>query len=469
MTSEDTRSMNASNLDGSNLDGPGLEGYVEDSVYPSSFHMAFSPPWVDRMLQHRNIATPRQSGESFTMADIGCGDGLGLILQAAAYPDCRFIGIDAMPAHIEHGNAIIAELGLSNIELRCQTFKEALISGGIGADYVAVQGVLSWISKENQEALLDLISNILAPGGVAVIGYNCLPGWEPIVAFQKLIRSLAANQPGTPTQRFERAVERSRSASNAGMFALDAHHFQWFDNQKDQFPDDYFAHEYLNEHWQPLWSGEVIAQAAAHGLDFQCSSMPQRQREDFILKAVQRKQLEDTLDLSAREIMADLFLNCWFRTDIFAKPSPSISSDSASKSHWHSGCWMAAPASDEAEYSIKTTAGTLNFDNECAHYIIDRLQAGPATMAAIQKSGAPGTPADLENTADSLFLGGLIKPIDQRQDSLAVTEINTWLSDQEKNGSTINAIITPHGPVSVPRGDISRLLAEDEFCRLVGL
>ena len=197
--------------------------------------------------------------------------------------------------------------------------------------------------------------------------------------------------------------------------------------------------------------------------------MPQRQREDFILKAAQRNQLEDISDLSAREIMADLFLNCWFRTDIFAKSSSPIPSDSTSKFEWHSGYWMAGHANDETEYRTKTTAGTLNFDNDCAHYIIDRLQAGPATLAAMQKSGAPGTPADLENTADSLFLGGLIRPVDQRQAGPVVAEINTWLSDQEKNGSTINAIITPHGPVSVPRGDISRLLAEDKFCRLVGL
>lgn len=130
---------------------------------------------------------------------------------------------------------------------------------------------------------------------------------------------------------------------------------------------------------------------------------------------------------------------------------------------------MAAPANDETEYSVKTTAGTLRFDNDCAHFIMNHLQAGPATLTDIEEAGAPGTAADLANTKDSLFLAGLIKPVDQRHDGADVARINTWLCDQEENGSTINAIITPYGPVSVPRGEISRLLAEDGFCRRVGL
>lgn len=70
-----------------------IDGYVGDSLYPSSFHPNFAPPNIDAMLVHAGIASPRghATRAPFTMADIGCGDGVGLILNAAAHPEGHFI------------------------------------------------------------------------------------------------------------------------------------------------------------------------------------------------------------------------------------------------------------------------------------------------------------------------------------------------------------------------------------------
>ncbi len=403
------------------------------------------------------------------MVDLGCGDGLGLILQAAIYPDSRFIGIDAMSAHIERGNAIINELGLTNITLRCQTFKQALESEAIAADYVAVQGVWSWVSAENQHALLKLVSHCLNPAGVAIMGYNCLPGWGPIAAFQKLIHSLAVGQDGTPRARFENAFDQARSASDAGMAALGETQFEWIDELKDRFPADYFAHEYLNNHWQPLWSGDAIKIAAEHGLQFQCHSARDRLREDFIFKAAQRKQLEKTTTIAAREIMADMFLNCWFRRDIFRKESFSPLTDGEVQSPRLSGYWMANQPKAAAEFSTKTTAGTLIFDNISAHHILDQLDLAPASLENIAQSDHPGTRADLLNTVDSLFMAGLINPVDSCQAQADPAAINDWLSRSEAKGFSMNAIATPHGPVWVERGNIRHSLNDNNFRQRAGL
>ena len=69
-----------------------IDGYVGDSLYPSSFHASFAPPNIDAMLAHAGIASPRGLGtrSPFTMVDIGCGDGIGLILNAAAHPEGHF-------------------------------------------------------------------------------------------------------------------------------------------------------------------------------------------------------------------------------------------------------------------------------------------------------------------------------------------------------------------------------------------
>ncbi|MEP2987683.1 MAG: class I SAM-dependent methyltransferase [Parasphingorhabdus sp.] len=446
-----------------------LDGYVGDSLYPSSFHMAFSPPWVDAMLRRRRIKSPRVDRPDFTMADIGCGDGLGLILQAAAYPDSRFVGIDAMPEHIERGIAIITELGLTNIELRCQTFKQALESDPIKADYIAVQGVWSWVSQENQQALLALVSGSLNSGGVATLGYNSMPGWGPIAAFQKLIQSLSLDQPGTPNERFEAALKKARSASKVGMKALSTGQFDWFDDQRENLPKDYVAHEYLNQHWQPLWSGEAIDQANGYGLIFQCSSMANRLRDDFIFKAAQREQLTDIDNPAAREIMADLFLNCWFRTDIFSKGELASLSEQDSQSQRLATYWMAVGPKPEAALSVKTTAGVLRFDNAAAHHILDQLENGPASLNTILSADAPGTKADILNTIDSLFFAWLVRPVDPPQLSGAIEQINDWLAHIEANGTTMNAIVSPHGAISVKRGEISAALTDGAMRKRMGL
>lgn len=448
---------------------PDIDGYVGDSNYPSLFHDSFSPPVVDAMLLHSRISPPRSDRSDFVMADIGCGDGLGLILLAAVYPKARFVGIDAMPEHINRGRKIITELGLDNIELRNETFAEALKSEPIEADYVAVQGVWSWVSPENQNAMLSLVTSSLKPHGIATLGYNTLPGWTPIMAFQKIIRTLADGQDGSPTQRFDGALEQLRTASKAGMEAVGEGHLEWLDTLKEGLPADYFAHEYLNGHWQPLWSGDAIAAAWDHGLHFVRTCRSDRLRPDFALKKAQREQLEKIKDQNAREIMEDMFLNCWFRVDMFSKGTPKTISDETARSARLDGYWRATGSSATAEFSTKTAAGTLRFDNKSARAILERLDHGPATLREIHEQGEAGTAADILNVADVLFIANRIEPVDYLQSAAKTKEINAWLSDREKKGSMINAIVAPHGPISVPRGEIAISLENQDFQLRSGL
>lgn len=422
---------------------------------------------MDAILRHKGLSSPRDSGYPFTQIDLGCGDGLGLIVQAAAHPGSRFIGIDAMPGHITRGQAIIAELGLQNIELRCETFAEALDQDL--ADYVTVQGVWSWISPDNQRALLQLVLASLKPGGVVMLGYNCLPGWSQLIGFQKLIRMLSLDYEGTPTQKFWRALAHVKTASEAGMYALDASQFDWFDTMKEGLPEDYFAHEYLNGHWQPMWSGDAIEAAGDHGLSFQCSGSRDRIRDDFFYKAEKRAEIDKVTNIPAREIMKDMLVNSWFRRDIFSKGELQPLDEDIAIAQRMGGYWAAIGPKADVKFSARSPAGTLKFDNAAAHHILDHLESGPASLNAVYESNAPGTKADILNTIDSLFFAALIEPVDPPQSDLPMERVNGRLARMEDSGSPMNAMLTPYGPVSVAEGKISAVLSDGASRMRMGL
>jgi hypothetical protein len=449
-----------------------IEGYVADSLYPSLFHAAFSPASIDVLLLRDGLAPPREaavdSKRPFTMVDVGCGDGLGLIVNAAAHPESRFVGIDAMPAHIERGRAAADALGMTNIELRCATFSEALGHDPVGADYIAAQGVLSWISPENRRDLLALIANNLADGGVAAIGYNCLPGWTQRLALQKLLLLLSRSKDGTPTERFESAYQNARALSQAGMPTIGERHFEWMDELRTRLPDEYFPHEYLNAHWQPLWSADVIDAADALGMRYLRSAMPVQLREDFFLKAAQREALATIADTPTRELSIDLHLHSQFRIDLYAKPPMTQIGESEVLARRLNGYWMSRAKGEETDYSANTPAGTLRFDNIAAHAIMDRLKSGAAPLAEILQTTGDCTEADILNAADALFTASLIIPVDPPDDAIDAAKLNAW----NASGGPIlhvNALLTAHGPVSVGAGEGSEILEDTPRLIRMGL
>lgn len=423
-----------------------IDGYVGNSLYPSSFHASFAPPNIDAMLAHVGIASPRGHGtrSPFTMVDIGCGDGIGLILNAAAHPEGHFIGIDGNPNHVARGAAMATEIGLDNIELHHQYFDAALAAqAGGAADYVQCQGVLAWVSEANRGHVLDLAAHILKPGGVLAVGYNCLPGWTPMVAFQQMLWTLADGLPGTPTQRFETALEQLRAT---GIF--EAGHWEWIDEMRGRLPTDYFAHEYLNRHWTPLWSGAVLEAAAERGLALAGQARPNRLRADFALKAAWRDTLSTIANPAARECALDLLTRNWFRTDLFVKqPYARLSATEQAKARMQ-GWWSAARPLGEASFEARTAAGTIRFDNDAAHAILRALENGPQPLTAVADIGE----ADLFNALDALFMAGEVVPVDPPADVPLTAATHAALL--RLDAATINGAVSRHGVVGIPRGSL---------------
>src|SRR6478735_4751286 len=94
--------------------------------------------------------------------EVGCGAGGNLMAMAAATPGIRAMGVDLAVAAIEEGRTAIAEIGLTNIELRHGDVRE-LTHAPLGQfDYIVAHGVYGWIDAEARQALLATIKASLA-------------------------------------------------------------------------------------------------------------------------------------------------------------------------------------------------------------------------------------------------------------------------------------------------------------------
>jgi SAM-dependent methyltransferase len=108
--------------------------------------------------------------------EVGCGAGGNLMAMTAATPGIQALGVDLAASAIEEGNAAIAAIGLTNLQLR-QGDVRALTQGQLGEfDYIVAHGVYAWIPPDARDALLGLIASHLSPDGLAYVSYNANPG-----------------------------------------------------------------------------------------------------------------------------------------------------------------------------------------------------------------------------------------------------------------------------------------------------
>lgn len=423
-----------------------LQGYVLDDVYPSQFHREFTPNWIDTMLRHRGVEPPRRPGEPFSMMDLGCGDGLGLIVIAAAHPEGRFVGVDALPAHADLGTRVAASCGVTNVSFRCALFSDVEDPPEPVFDYVTAQGVMSWVGPDNQRHTRRIAASHLRPGGIFCVGYNALPGWKDALAFQQMVRMLADEETGDAVARFDAALARIRAMGAAGAVMFSASFMEWIDDLRARLPAAYFPHEYLNRYWTPHWSADMIEAMAALGFAFAGPGRTDRLRDDFSLKAAQRCEIARLGDPSARETAADIFLLSTFRVDLYDR---AVARAAAPEEARLDGWWAATAAAGQADYACRTPAGTLKFDNDAARAILSVLEKGPSTLRAVHAEGKGGTQEEVLNGADALFVAGLIVPAGPASDTPAAAAVNRHVRRAAAEGKGINALAGRHGPMPV--------------------
>src|SRR4051812_1758486 len=184
--------------------------------------------------------------ETARVLELGCASGGNIIPHAVLHPNATFVGVDLARTQVAAGRARIARLGLTNVEIRCQSFTE--IGAELGSfDYIICHGVYSWVPSAVQEAIFRIIRARLSPVGVACISYNVLPGWRML---QPLRDAFMLQVPDDVDSRGRVAKARellgflAESSPDKGPYG---DMLRSWAARLATLPDDYIAHEFLEE------------------------------------------------------------------------------------------------------------------------------------------------------------------------------------------------------------------------------
>lgn len=205
--------------------------------------------------------------ENARVLELGCASGGNIIPHAALYPNATFVGVDLARTQVAAGRARIERMGLDNVEILCKSFTE--IGEELGAfDYIICHGVYSWVPPQVQDAIMRVVRARLSPVGVACISYNVHPGWRMM---QPLRDALQLGVPDSVDSLGRVAIARemltflSANSPDKGPYGDTLRNWA---GRLATLPDDYIAHEFLEECNAPCLLTDFTGSAARHGLGY---------------------------------------------------------------------------------------------------------------------------------------------------------------------------------------------------------
>src|SRR5262249_19328330 len=246
---------------------------------------------------------------------------------AYVLPGATFLGIDLAPTPVERGRQCIAELGLTNVELRCGDATNPPTDLA-SFDYIVVHGLYSWVPPLVRERVLAVARDHLAPNGVVYVSYNTYPGCH----VREMIRGMMRYHTRAMTEPRHR-IDQARAVvkfvadgqvapgAYAAVLREELNRAAYAEDEALLFHDD------LAEVSDPVWFHESIDHAAHQGLRFLAEAsyhssdvghLPEKARDTLLaLRQADVVQAEQYLDfLTCRRFRRTLLC----RQDVAVRP-----------------------------------------------------------------------------------------------------------------------------------------------------
>lgn len=348
-------------------------GYVADIEYQPGFYRDQTPSHLDLICQLEGVHAPRETGKPFRYCELGCGLGETAIVIAACHPEAEVVGYDFNPAHIDYARGLARSAGLTNIRFEEKSFAEIAAqpaTEGAEFDYIVLHGIWTWVARERQLEILEILNTRLRPGGLAYVTYNSLPSWSENVAFQRLLLDLAATVPGRSDQRLHEALDVLVDIQAAGAPILKKAQLDAV-LEKRQHDSAYLAHEYLNENSRPIYHADLAKDLADAKLAFVASAIPLDNFPEIIFDAAQRAVL-DRLPAHLRITVGDYFYPHLFRRDVFIRGPRHMGRGPHARSLLDRPLVLAVDAAD-IEFTTKTAQNFARFDSPFYPFAVREL------------------------------------------------------------------------------------------------
>jgi SAM-dependent methyltransferase len=385
--------------------------YVDDVPYVRHFVPEQSPSLL-RLTAALNGVTP-PDGASFDYLELGCAHGDTLVALAAANPKGRFVGVDLLPAHVASARAHARSSGVTNVEFVEGDF--AAMAQALGQfDYVVAHGVLSWIAPDKRAALIELLKAKLRPGGLSYVSYNTLPGWASVEPLRQLVLAPAAGA---------RAAAASVEAAARGIAFADAlaqggaEYFAKNPSAREMLATmkraelAYVVHEYLHDHWVPMYFSRVAFEMAARELYFVGVQPLALNFRDTAIPPGLEEVFAAVTDRLRFESLKDFAVNEFFRRDLYHRGT-TTRNPAATQAYLDATPLARMTSTLPKERTVKLRYTTLDFSGAIFSAILDALGEGAATASELVKRPelARFGAADVRAALVRLLLGEAIVP-----------------------------------------------------------
>jgi len=438
------------------------EGYVTDINYTVGYYQEFSPVWLAATSTLLGYRAPPLD-KPYAYAELGCGQGFGIALLAAANPLGRFFGFDFNPGQIAHGRRLAAESGLVNLELHDLSFQQlATAPEGAwpGFDFIALHGIYSWVSRDNQLAIIEFIRRFLKPGGLVYVSYNCAPGWASMAPLQRLMRLHAGSHPARSDVQGREALAFLQRLKEGGAAFFNVH--------SDIAPrleaaakldSHYIPHEYLNNNWTMIDFANMAEDCARAKLTYLGSATLVENLENLSVPAPLLPLLKAETDPTMRQTMLDYASNKAFRRDIYQKGLCPL----LPQEHLEAVKRIRlAPLKKEwpGEAKFKTPLGEATGRQDLYEPLVKSLISqgclSLGEMAGRTELAGKGL-GELVELALLLTHGGFAHPAAQSQEASAALAFNRTVCQSVLNGHAYSFLAAPGIGGGIPAGFVDML------------
>ncbi|AGA33843.1 Methyltransferase [Thioalkalivibrio nitratireducens DSM 14787] len=203
--------------------------------------------------------------------ELGCAAGGNLLPVAWFLPESRCVGIELSREQALRGKSLAEAMDLNNLTLEHRDILDFPLAGE-AFDYIVAHGVFSWVPENVREHILALCGSRLAPGGIAYISYNTLPGGRQRAMLRDMfLHHLRGRE--SPRERLSGARELLDFLATP-LEKTPAGH-EWLQQELQYLRsarDSYLYHEYLEDRNDPLLFADFVAAASRHGLQYLADS-----------------------------------------------------------------------------------------------------------------------------------------------------------------------------------------------------
>ena len=371
-------------------------GYDVSMSYSYGFYREMAPDWLDLCAWIGGFDPPERRA-SYRYLDLGCGQGFGVCLLAAANPHAEFVGIDFQPEHVAHAQGLAEAAGLANVRFVQADFLDLADDwpAELGSfEYVALHGIISWVSPALREAVLKCLSQATADGGLVYVSYNAHPGCLstiPLQHFSWKMKESNGDQ-GAAAVEASIALLDALADANAPVFqvlpALKARLEELKGRDKN-----YLVHEYLTESWTPFWHSEVARRFRNSGLDYVGSATLADNLIMEVLPAAFRNVVTEQSNADLRQDLQDCVINQAFRRDIYCRGAKPLGSrNSAPKDAVP--LYLMASIEGAPSLNFATSFGQINWDRPVFQATVEAMRRGPRALAELLRltNQTPWTP-----------------------------------------------------------------------------